>query len=454
LHFQKINLLLKNINLKTKKMKKIYTMLMALLILGVGFAQNNSELTRRSYLKSEPVEFKRTLHTQTSKAEKPEPEFWFFYPEGLQNYFASEEDPIQTYVTALLPDSLGLVEYQDGIGRNMFYSFGQVFDFAEHSIWKSFFVGFPDPNPDMQFLKKFDVDQIGVLYRYTRGTEVPANVVDTLLISIAVDPALQYRFLINQETGVVYHNQAIVPYDLATANIPANAPYTKFQQIRVLLTTEDVTDIVKEKYVDVDQNKFSNLTPNDKVIVTYSFLPGSAPRDLTTMVGKEVNAFAALYAEDPRNNDFFINCRTNPPLSQAMRDEKSISICGMSWNLDSDISLFYKQYSPMSVICGEVVRPYVGVHLTNIISEGSSIAEKASKNISVKPNPATNNFTVSLANTGVAQVELYNLVGQKVFGATTAEQTLNVNVSNFSNGIYMLKVSQNGRVDTLKVVVQ
>jgi len=89
--------------------------------------------------------------------------------------------------------------------------------------------------------------------------------------------------------------------------------------------------------------------------------------------------------------------------------------------------------------------------LTSIVE---NVLENTTDAFKVSPNPATNNFTLTLINAGVAQVELFNLVGQKVYGTTTAEQTLNVDVSNFSNGIYMLRVSQNEKIHTSKVIVR
>ena len=85
---------------------------------------------------------------------------------------------------------------------------------------------------------------------------------------------------------------------------------------------------------------------------------------------------------------------------------------------------------------------------------GISVNDLEAKNITVRPNPATNNFTVELDNDSQAQVQLFNLVGQVVYNAQTNNQTVNVNISNLNSGVYMLKVTQNGRIYTSKVLVQ
>ena len=81
------------------------------------------------------------------------------------------------------------------------------------------------------------------------------------------------------------------------------------------------------------------------------------------------------------------------------------------------------------------------------------VEEMEKENISVYPNPATNKFTVNLAGSEKANIEMFNLVGQKVYNCTATEKA-EINVSSFRPGIYMLKVSQNGQVYTSKVVVK
>ena len=67
------------------------------------------------------------------------------------------------------------------------------------------------------------------------------------------------------------------------------------------------------------------------------------------------------------------------------------------------------------------------------------------------PNPTTGSFTVEGMN--VSQVEVYNLVGQKVY----AEQgrVVNIDASDWNKGIYLVAITdQNGAVETRKLVVR
>ena len=53
----------------------------------------------------------------------------------------------------------------------------------------------------------------------------------------------------------------------------------------------------------------------------------------------------------------------------------------------------------------------------------------------------------------VVSVEIYNLVGQKVYEAQG--KTINVDAADWDKGIYLVKVSdQNGAVETRKLMVK
>ena len=69
----------------------------------------------------------------------------------------------------------------------------------------------------------------------------------------------------------------------------------------------------------------------------------------------------------------------------------------------------------------------------------------------IYPNPASSNFTIECAND--AMVEIYNLVGQKVYSAQG--KVFNVDSSNWDKGIYLVNVKdQKGAVKTQKLVVR
>ncbi|MBQ5958986.1 MAG: T9SS type A sorting domain-containing protein [Bacteroidales bacterium] len=69
----------------------------------------------------------------------------------------------------------------------------------------------------------------------------------------------------------------------------------------------------------------------------------------------------------------------------------------------------------------------------------------------IYPSPTSGNFTIEGVN--VVSVEIYNLVGQKVYEAQG--KTINVDAADWDKGIYLVKVSdQNGAVETRKLMVK
>ena len=67
------------------------------------------------------------------------------------------------------------------------------------------------------------------------------------------------------------------------------------------------------------------------------------------------------------------------------------------------------------------------------------------------PNPTTGQFTVE--GTNVDKVEIYNLVGQKVYEAQG--KTMTINATNWNKGIYLVNItSPNGAVETRKLVIK
>ena len=69
-------------------------------------------------------------------------------------------------------------------------------------------------------------------------------------------------------------------------------------------------------------------------------------------------------------------------------------------------------------------------------------------NFKVYPNPANDFVTISLEGE-LKSVEVYSLQGQKIVTSTNSE----INISNFTSGIYLIKVEDsNGNVSTQKIV--
>ena len=88
--------------------------------------------------------------------------------------------------------------------------------------------------------------------------------------------------------------------------------------------------------------------------------------------------------------------------------------------------------------------------LVQIDGELLSVTELTAET-QIYPNPTSGNFVIEGAN--MANVEVYNLVGQKVFEAQGNAVT--VDASNWEKGLYLVNVkNQNGSVETRKLMVK
>lgn len=74
-------------------------------------------------------------------------------------------------------------------------------------------------------------------------------------------------------------------------------------------------------------------------------------------------------------------------------------------------------------------------------------------NVSMYPNPTNSGFvTIETASTETASIEVYNLLGKQVIAQTLTNST--VNVSSLSSGVYLVKVSVEGKTATKKLVIK
>ncbi len=105
---------------------------------------------------------------------------------------------------------------------------------------------------------------------------------------------------------------------------------------------------------------------------------------------------------------------------------------------------------------------FIKAEITNMVCL-TSIDETAKNPISnnaLIPNPAKGNVNVKvvLASANTIDVAIFNLVGQLVktvkADGQVGDNSINVNLDGLNTGIYMVKVSTNGKISTQKLVVE
>ena len=85
----------------------------------------------------------------------------------------------------------------------------------------------------------------------------------------------------------------------------------------------------------------------------------------------------------------------------------------------------------------------------------ASINDNSIQGFSAYPNPITNkSFTVKTSNSSNKKVTIFNVLGKKVFSTTFSGVQKTVNIATLNSGIYILKVIEDGKSSTKKLVIK
>jgi hypothetical protein len=91
------------------------------------------------------------------------------------------------------------------------------------------------------------------------------------------------------------------------------------------------------------------------------------------------------------------------------------------------------------------------ITLTILIDEGLLSVTEITTETKLFPNPTSGQFTVEGAD--IARVEVYNLVGQKVY--SEQGKVVSIDASEWNKGIYLVAITNNnGAIETKKLVVK
>lgn len=434
-------------------MKKLYVLLAAMLIVSVSFAQisTTKKVVRQDgttiTIKGVPAKA-NAQKTATNSA-------WFNLIEDAYTYYGTTTEGAG-FAPPIQCDTLGLFPYTDGSAHVQFCSFGQMFNW-EHECWDYMYnySGAPENIPYMASAASYSIDSLQLVYKYKRGTNVAANVVDTLAISyiMDIDPSECVYQLGNGQTNLLV--MPFLPFDNTTymASTTSMNPSLSFSQ--TLTTANIIYDkiLLDTDYDSSDDDYFYYLTipaPADlnnlsckNFAIVLTFIPG-CDRNVNSVIGTDLSTFRTVLYDDPR--DGYGELGTPEVLSDYQ--------VGLFHDADNfiDGSLWYNIYQPFAVYDGNP-KPSISLLVTCNDCEVVNVPEIEKNNVTIYPNPATNNFTVNLGNDEKANIQLFNIVGQQVYSETITG-TAQVNVANLHSGVYMLKINQNGKAYTTKVVVK
>lgn len=418
-------------------MKKLYALVALMLVATFCFAQN---LTPKQAHQFDGKTMK-IKEMKMNSAKNEAGSMWFTYPKLVEEYWGIESDfkgyPLQLDTNGLLFPTNGTPWHPNVCGWAQTYDFSNMFYddvLGEGAI-------------SLANTSTYSLDSIMIHGGYFRGSQTPADAVDTMIVGVLTTLSEDQLVTLSTSTTHIIDFYA-VDYDPATG-VQTNAIIYKFP-----MTANDVSEEEEDgSYYSaaleypIGLNNISN-----KVLhVAYAFKRGYEAGLNDTLYNHSY--FAAWIYADPRPNycpyqngwtEFIDNDNMNQGGVIDSDTRFDIDVAPDDWS--------YRIYNPSS-FWNELHYPYMYIKVSCDDCAIVGVEEMEKENISVYPNPATNNFTVKLNGDETAHIQLFNLVGQQVYSETAANTTT-INVSNMKSGIYMLKVSQNGKVYTSKVIVK
>ena len=435
-------------------MKKFYVLLAAMLIVSVSFAQITST---KKVVKTDgkAINIKGTPATIDYQKNATNT-FWFNLIEDAYSYYGTDPDgfapPIQC-------DTLGLFNFTEGPAPVQFGSVGQVYNW-KHDSWDYMYnySGAPENIPYMPSASSYTIDSIQMIYLYSRGTNVAASVVDTIAISyiIGLDESNDISQLASSGNPVFI--MPVLPFNNTTftasttcetsSGLTNNLEASTIIIDKIPLTADDETIDPDDGeatffYLTLPTPAELTNTSAEQIVVIVTFIPG-CDRTPTSVIGTDLSTFRTPLYGDPR--DGYADWGTPEVLGDYQ--------LGLFTDADNFKAggYFYNVYQP-NLFFGSNPKPWINLRVTCNNCEVVNVPELDKNNVTVYPNPATNNFTVNLGNDEKANIQLFNIVGQQVYSETITGSA-QVNVANLRSGVYMLKINQNGKSYTTKVVVK
>lgn len=133
--------------------------------------------------------------------------------------------------------------------------------------------------------------------------------------------------------------------------------------------------------------------------------------------------------------------------------ELPFTTTGTDWqNIEVNYGTGLGSYTKM-VIFTDFANPSIDSYLIDDISVGAALSTKSfsSKNLKMYPNPATNNLTIDGINS-IENIEVYNIIGQRVINLNPKSTSVTLNVSGLQKGIYVVKTTVDGSVASSKFI--
>lgn len=420
-------------------MKKFYMLLMATLMVATVSAQTAVQKVNFS---QKGAKIASTKQSPEKAVRSLSDTLYLSYPMWDRAAWNPQGQLEQASMFLLQTDTLGqaqmTIQGETQLYRPWVYSICQTFDL--NSYFYDELLG--EGNMSLS-ASALNIDSMTVYFDYTRDSTMDASIYDTLFIGLALEDRTSYNYFGEQDDHLCFYK---FNFDLNT-RLAENA-----RVIAVPLGVENVSDGEHYTILDIPVN-LTNVTEKVwNVSLTFK-------RGYDIGVNDILPSHFAIGTAKSQDPDYYVGDAwfdDGPAVDDPYRCD-NMSHGGFVWSSFVDYYLANNRdpfYYPSFLFDEDTHFPW-GLGLTVSCQDCAvvNVPEIEKVNPTVYPNPATNNFTVNLGNDEKAFIQLFNIVGQQVMSETITG-TAQVNVANLNSGVYMLKINQNGKSYTTKVIVK
>lgn len=194
-------------------------------------------------------------------------------------------------------------------------------------------------------------------------------------------------------------------------------------------------------------NSIRNYCTNVSCVAKYQTSYDSIQNSFTLTIDSLTSAIATAYNWD--FGDGTTSTLANP--SHIYTIDSVYNVCMKIYNASGDSCSYCHDIGKDSL--GNIVRN-AGFTL-NILNSNTTIGipeTLSNKTIIIYPNPSDGNFNIN--GSKITVIEVYNILGEKIYTNNSMQQTLHeVNIPN-SSGIYFVKIYQESKIIVQKIIVQ
>ena len=429
-------------------MKKVFTLLMAVMMVSAALAQNIEKQQSNFVLPQIQKNFSLSKAKHQANPAKDTKSFWFDYVDGLERYgFVMEADAYP-----MSGDTSVYYAWSDSDpSASIFIGTGRYFDWT-HSCWNEFYSQSSTPVPALWTSNDYSIDSVEIQYLHVYGDSVNTSIKDTLVINYVInldEEQASNWFGVDSTTldTLWYGCEISLPVDFNTFSLAhENSVLSLGENVqiieqKVLIQADTTWDLSSVKVATPEALQHLNC----KVLsVYYTYKPGKQAEG-STLMRTTANVFYYAYCEDPRDE---YTSGGDAPRNDMNTDYTVATPSVVQYPSNYFVSRFYGQ----TFLPGLLWTPTHSLIYLHVVCDDCSVVdvpEIEEAVATIYPNPATSEINVITNSNEKVNVEMFNLVGQKVYSEQVVNST-KINVSNMKAGVYMLKVNNH----TTKVVVK